>query len=252
MAKMKVLTYAEDQASYWATQAIDPDATIMASGAELLGCSRVSLKWARTVPSTLREDLAMTSMWVAKTVGGNLWSMIPIGELAAMETKLDTFTTSVANNQESGWTLVEYAWHQVNEHTPRDETGRGQKMGPATRTTVKAVLGQSSTIRLPDQVSETITMRTVSRRHWGRMYLPGFSSSMLQADYGRWTTAFVDALATALNTLHDGWQTDGYQIGVWSQLHPAFLTPKQFECDDIPDIIRRRRPKQAAYRKVIS
>lgn len=259
MAKLKVLTYAEDQAAYWGTQALDPDATVVSSGVELLGCSRASLKWTRTVPSALREDVAMTSIWVAKTVGGNLWSMIPLAELASLETALFLFNSALASMQENGWTLAEIAWHQVNEHTPRtapDPTtgapGTGQKMGPATRTTIAGVAGTVSGTRLPDQVAETITLRTVGRRHWGRLYIPGLSANSLQTDYGRWLAFTVDSVATAFNSLHDTWQTAGYQIGVWSQLHPAFLTVKQIECDDVPDIVRRRRPKQTGYRKIIS
>jgi hypothetical protein len=251
-AKVKYLTHAADEAAYWATKATDVDASVVNAGASLLGTSRVTLAWTRNAPAGIREDRAVTSIWVAKAAGGGLFSMVPVSELAAMETALDTFALGLTSPLSSDWTLVEYAWHQVNQDSPRDETGRGQKMGPAVRVTVKSNPGAAGTTRLPDQVASTITLRTVVRSSWGRMYVPGGIAANLQTNYGRWTTTRVDTLAGLLNTLHDAWQTLGYQIGVYSMLHPAFLTPKQIEVDDIPDIVRRRRPKQANYRKIFS
>lgn len=251
-AKVKFVTYAESQASYWATQAFDADATVASSGADVLGTSRVTLSFTRGTPSGTREDRAATSFWVAKTVGASLYSKIPIAELSSLEAALDAFYASLRPTLTPDWTLVEYAWHQYDESTPRTQDGRGQKAGPAVRLTTKSLPGTSGTSTLPYQVASTVTQRTASRKHWGRSYLPGGAANSLNATTGRWTNGYVDALAGALNTLHDTWQTAGYQLGVWSQLHPAFLTPKTIECDDIPDIIRRRRAKQSNYRKLIS
>lgn len=251
-AKIKQITYAEAEAAYWATQTYDVDTVLTSSGADVLGCSRVTLKWTRDVPSGLRDDVCLTSLWVGKAAGGALYSMIPLAELAAMETALDTMAAAWASLADSTYHLTEYAWHQVNEASPRDETGRAQKMGPAVRTTVKAVAGANSGVRLPDQVALNTTLRTASRKHWGRNYWPGVTHLGLTTDYGRFSTSFVDVYANGVDALHNTWQTAGYQLGVWSQLHPAFMTPKQIEADDIPDIQRRRRAKQPLYRKIIS
>lgn len=253
-AKIKGLTYAEAYADYWTAQPIDADALVVASGGDRLGCSRVTLKYTRSTPGAVREDLAMTSLWVAKAVGGGLYSAVPLAELATLETALNTYSSAIANAQSNQYTLVEYSWHQVFEDSPRtdDDEHRGQKMGPATRVTVKAVSGATTGARLPDQVSSTITLRTVSRHHWGRTYIPGLPSNILGATGGRLLNANVDFLANSLNALHDTWQTAGYQLGVWSMWKPAFMTPKQIECDDILDVIRRRRAKTTGYRAILS
>lgn len=253
-AKVKGLTYAEAEAGYWATQPLDADAIVTSSGADVLGTSRVTLKWSRAQPTALREDLAMTSIWLAKIVGGGLYSFIPLAELAAREAALDVFCTGLMLYLSADYKLVEYAWHHVTENSPRtDDPGhRGQKMGPADRITVKSIAGSASGTDLPQQVSQTITLRTVSRRHWGRLYIPAPTTTALQGAYGRWTSAFADDLATIFNNLHNTWQDAGYQVGVWSQLHPAFMTPKQIETDDVVDVIRRRRSKQTGYRKILS
>jgi hypothetical protein len=252
VAKSKNLTYAASEEAYWHSKPTDADAVVASAGVALLGTSRVTLGFTRTVPVGLREDRAATSIWVAKAVGGGIFSMIPIAELAALEPALTTFVSALMVDVHSSWSNVEYAWHQVNQNSPRDETGRGQKMGPATRTTVVANNGGSAGTRLPDQVASTITLRTVVRSSWGRLYWPGGATTNLGSTGGRWTNGRVDYIANAFNTLHDAWVALGYQIGVYSMLHPAFLTPKAIEVDDVPDIIRRRRPKQAGYRKILT
>jgi hypothetical protein len=252
MAKIKGLTFASAQESYWRSKPTDADAIVTNAGASLLGTSRVTLGFNRATPTGTREDRAVCSIWVAKVIGGGLYSMIPISELAALETALTTFSQTVMLNVSSDWNNVEYAWHQVNADSPRDDTGRGQKMGPAVRVTVVNNVGASASPRLPDQVSSTITLRTVVRSSWGRLYVPGGVSANLTSTMGRWTTTRVDALANAFNALHDTWQGLQYQVGVYSMLHPAFLTPKAIEVDDIPDIVRRRRAKQANYRKILT
>lgn len=251
MPKLKQVTWAESQSAYWAGQTFDVDATLTSSAADLLGANRVTMKFTRAVPAGLREDVCLTSLWVAKTAGGGLFSMIPVSEIAALETALDTFLAVWRGIADDQFTCTEYAWHQVNEATPRDASGKGQKMGPAVRVTPKTLVGNFAGTRLPDQVALNTTLRTASRKHWGRSYWPGLSAGDLQVDYGRYTNAVVDAVANGLNALHDTWQTAGYQLGVWSMLHPAFLTPKAIEVDDIPDIQRRRRPKQPGYRKIV-
>lgn len=257
-AKAKVITYAAAEGSYWTGQPVDYDATLVDAGATIVGASRVTIGFSRTVPAGLREDRAATSFWVAKIVGGNLYQMVPVAELSTLETALDTFVGVWQGQSHSDWRVVEYAWHQVNQNSPRgilnndpNQPSPSQQMGPATRVTVKNVAGTGATARLPDQVAQTVTFHTCSRRHWGRVYIPGHAANDLQTNYGRWLQTTVDALTDGVNALHDTWQNAGYQLGVYSQLHPAFMTPRAIQADDVPDIIRRRRPKQVGYRKVV-
>lgn len=252
MAKSKNLTYAPAYETYWQAQPVDADAIVASSGASVLGCNRVNLHYTRITPTGTREDRAIFGLWVAKITGGGLYSKHSVSELATLETALDTFATAIATFQTTNWTLVEYQWFQVDQNSPRDESGKSQLLGPPAKITSKAVVGIDGTATLPFQVASTITLRTVSRRHWGRSYIPGLSSARLQASYGRWTNTLVDGLANAMNTLHDSWVTAGSQLGTWSLLKPAFMTPKTIEVDDVPDIIRRRRAKQMAYRKLLS
>lgn len=257
MPKVKTIRYKTEEASYWATQSIDHDADV-GDQSGLLGASRVTLKWNRIVPSGLSEDQSMTKFWFAKIAGPD-FSQIPIAELSTIEGFLNTFITNVTTVIHGDYQLVEYAWHQFDENSPRTDdrvlgpgNGPGQKPGPAVRVTSKAVFGGGAGVRLPDQVTMNVTLRTASRRHWGRSCFPGMVSTELQNQYGRWKSTDVDLWATQVDVLHNSSQTAGYQLGVWSQSHPAFLTPKTIEADDVPDIQRRRRAKRTGYRKLVS
>jgi hypothetical protein len=251
-AKVKNVCFASEYADYWERQPMDADANVVNAGAAVVGANRLLLSWTRLVPSGLREDRAVFGIWLAKIVGGGLYSKLTLAELAPREAAVDTFVGALNLMQHSDWRCVEYAWFQVDENSPRDESGRSQLMGPAVRVVTKSLVGATGGNVIPHQVSSTITLRTASRRHWGRSYIGGFDTGRLTAQFGRWTTSTVDGLANAMNTLHDTWQDAGYQMGTYSLLKPAFLTPKQIEVDDVPDIVRRRRAKQTNYRKLLS
>jgi hypothetical protein len=244
------ITFAPAEAGYWASQSHGSDVTPhQATG--LLGWSQVRLQFSRTVPTGYVEDLAQMSLSFSKIVGGGEYAYVPTAELSTIEGHLDTFYTNIKDNISSQYTLVAYVWHHYNADLPRDKSGRGLKPGPAVRTTIKALPGSVATSRAPDQLTSTITWRTTSRRHWGRVYIPGIAASKFDTTYGRLTTATVDDLSAAGLTLHTATQTAGYQLVVASQLHPGVLTPTQIEVDDVPDIQRRRRAKRPSYRSIL-
>jgi hypothetical protein len=250
VAYVKDITHAASEAGYWATQARDFDSVLTDSALAVVGCSRVTLKWKRTVPTGLSEDLMMCTLSIAKDVGGHLYGYVPLIELAPIETLLDGFMTTVKAQQHSSITLVEYSWHVLTQNSPRDKTGRGQKAGPAVRVTTKSTPGTASVGRSPDQLATNLTIRTASRKHWGRIALPGIDIGKWDPASGRLLNSSIDLLSGAFDGLHNNLVTAGYRLGVWSQLHPTFMTASQLEVDDVPDIQRRRRPKRRNYAKI--
>jgi hypothetical protein len=257
LAKTKAIRYKTEEAAYWNAQAVDHDAD-MADQSGLLGCTRVTLKWNRVTLTGLGEDQVMTKFWFAK-IAGTDYAYVPVAELATIEGFLNTFVATISSWIHTSYTMVEYAWHQFTENSPRTDDkvlgvgmGAGQKPGPAVRTTVRAAVGADASGRLPDQVTLNVTLRTASRRHWGRSCFPGVTNGSLQGSYGRWNNTVVDGFANAVNVLHDSAVAATYQMGVYSQTHPAFLTPKTIEADDVVDIQRRRRAKRTGYRKLVS
>lgn len=248
MALTPTINYKTEEAAYWLAQSTEFGTLVRDQGG-LLGCSRLTMTFKRTEPTNLEDDLMAPGMWVAK-IAGPEFSQIPEAELAAVEQPITTLLTNLASMLPDDITATQLIWHGYHENLPRDKTGRGQKPGPAIRTTPINIPGTSSSPRLPDQVACNSTWRTASRRHWGRTAWPALSSGQLQTEYGRWLNGAVDQMANWVNDCREWLEGAGYAPGVWSQLHPAFLTTTQVGVDDVPDVIRRRRAKRVGHRNL--
>jgi hypothetical protein len=109
-----------------------------------------------------------------------------------------------------------------------------------------SVPGLNTSGMLPPQcscsVTEMVTTGGLSRRHWGRFYLPGLAKDRVTAD-GRWTSIGVNDVADAYevmyDTLRDG--TNGPVVGHLTPTVGAHSMVDSIRVDDIVDIIRRRR-----------
>jgi hypothetical protein len=167
----------------------------------------------------------------------------------SVETALNSFLTSWASLSSNQYTCTAYVWHEHRANHPPSAKGY-EVIGPAVRNTVKAVTGGVATSRMPDQVTPTLTFRTTSRKHWGRIYVPGLAFSTLDNTYGRLTNATADTLAAAGSSLHNSADAASVQLGVWTWGHQAFLPISQMACDNVVDIQRRRRAKRRSYVRI--
>jgi hypothetical protein len=260
------ITYRTEEGPYWDRQAITVGTNMTDAGSSNLSCNRLQLEFTRTVPTGLRDDRMSINFHIGKTVGGGLYSKFLTGtECAVIEALFDTWFTAAGVYIVSPVTLVAYRWHVVDADEfdvyggadPVTSTGpasgrggRADRLGPALRVTGRAASGTGGTSRNADQVSMTTTFRTASRKHWGRVYLPGPNATQISGGgFGRFANTMVDAEASAMRTLINGISSAGYELGVWSTTGRAFLTVAELRVDDVPDIIRRRRAKQVNYAK---
>lgn len=109
---------------------------------------------------------------------------------------------------------------------------------------------------IPPQVSLSLSEQTPIRRHWGRHYLPFPAGTVLTSTGERISATVVDAVVEAAEVF--------YRASAIVELYPVI--PQQthekkrvaalshvtaVSMDDVPDIIRRRRPKFSLYRKVL-
>jgi len=105
------------------------------------------------------------------------------------------------------------------------------------------------------QVCSSVTEETPSRRHWGRFYLPTLAAGALAN--GRVGTGTVDALANATSNAYNELFASDFQPVVVStrankgKVVHALQGVTGVRCDDVPDIIRRRRFKNALYHKIL-
>jgi hypothetical protein len=255
------IVHPSNQAAYWAGQAKEVGTTLVDAGPATVGCNHLGVGFSRTVPAGTREDRMYFNLHIAKTAG-TLFSFETSGtEMATLEGLLDAWWTTVKALSTNQVSLVEYRWHVVRDdsfNTYSDKTEdpdrayKADKLGPAFRVTTRAVAGSVATSRLPDQVAATCTFRTASRRHWGRVYVPGIAFSQIDNTWGRLSTAYTVALAGAFRTLANALVTNGYELIVWSPSYRSGLTIRELMVDDIPDIQRRRRGKQASVRTVLT
>lgn len=120
---------------------------------------------------------------------------------------------------------------------------------PVERTLDVNVPGTSSSQILPPQVACSLTLRTGVRKSWGRTYLPGLTSAVLDS-HGALATTSVDGIEAALRTMVAHAVGQDFPVVVVSNHLSAALNVEATEVDDVPDIIRRRRFPAAVYKKI--
>jgi len=230
--------------SYWQAQSRYSDSTIEVAPA--LSASKATLQWKRTTPAGTQEDLCSINVHMG-IVAGATCVFLDDTQKAAAEVDLKAYMDALAGMQNPGFSSHSIVWHDHRAGEPF--------YGPADRvTTYATAVGSGPGTRLPDQVACSVTMRTSSRKHWGRVYVPGLGSARFDATYGRFLSSTCDALASTLRDLYSGLEgnTASTTMVVYSTAHQAALTIDEIVCDDVVDIIRRRRAKAVNYRKIIA
>ena len=122
--------------------------------------------------------------------------------------------------------------------------------GPPVAQSTVSYVGTGAVVH-PAQVAASITLKTGFPRHWGRFYLPHYGKA-LDAN-GRFTAADVEDMSDAVSALFDAMGGHGFlpvvPIGQIDKVpFHALQGVQDVQVDDIPDVIRRRRPKRAAIR----
>lgn len=159
-----------------------------------------------------------------------------------LETALKAFYTSLTGQMQGLNKFTTVSWHRVGPSAPIPN--------PAERiSTVTATQPTGTANAVPPQVASSITFRTGVRKSWGRTYLPVGASFLTD---GRLNNATTDAIAGAADTLLKAAATNDFYLVVWSKHLNSALAVEAVECDNVPDIIRRRRFKTQTYRKIIN
>lgn len=218
---------------------------------------RAELHFTRTSPTGTTEDRAITHFDFISLndlfEGGSFDS----AALNALDTAIATWWTSVKPGVTGNHTLLECRWRTMQFATPVTEDERFLDSGAPVRvTSINSAGTNAVSSYLPYQVAMAVTLKTPVRRHWGRIYIPGLAGEKIGST-GRVTSAWVDTVATATRTLYGSANTNNTPMCVLStrQLNAyaaMVFGISEIQADDVPDIIRRRRGKQTAYRKTIT
>jgi hypothetical protein len=181
--------------------------------------------------------------WI-NTTGGDLDTTWTAADYTSVESALTTFWGDRQAAIPSSFRLTEFKWYNFGpEVFPPN---------PPVRITTLTPSAGTGTSASPLQLSTTITLRTTLRRHWGRFYVP-LIGAQCNGGGGQLGAANVDAWATAARTmlLAPG-AAQGVHPVVWDRVHKVAYGVTAIECDSVPDIIRKRRPSQTGYRKILT
>jgi hypothetical protein len=99
---------------------------------------------------------------------------------------------------------------------------------------------------LPPQNALSVTWKTDQRKTWGRFYVPGLATNVLDTN-GRVSTAWADSVVALAAPLASRSGT-GACLVVFSHKEWTHHDPQQVQCDDVSDVIRRRRFSSVHYR----
>lgn len=210
---------------------------------------RTSVKVENTVSLDPADDAYFSLDWLNVTAGGidNSWDE---GDFTKIEQELLTFVNVAQSWIDNSHKFTQVAFYQMafNDYgdlRPFQDTGPPVRIFPLNQP------GIGTAYQAP-QVAMSVTEITSVRANWGRFYLPGLSPANMQSN-GQFSPALVDAVLAATHGM--------YAACAASELYPVvpitsvdkvptrgLLGVTEVQVDSVPDVIRRRRPKTAAYK----
>jgi hypothetical protein len=213
----------------------------------------------RTSPAGTTEDRAQLAMHFLNITGGNIDSSWTTADFNSLGGPFGAWWTSVKPLVSSNTTWDAMKFYKMAfdpaDPGPGHRTGSGLNAFRDTGPPAFQILGPqagASGFNSAYQIAATCTFKTALPKHWGRIYLPGAGS--LDAN-GRITAANAKLLADACHDLADATAALGFlhvvpMASLDKQRFHALLGVDAYQVDDIPDVVRRRRPRQAAARTI--
>lgn len=189
----------------------------------------------------LQPDVFENVLHFVNTSGELPGAQATDAQKAAVEAAFSAFYANAKSYVPNNTGLSEYRWYHFTFDDPLT--------GPPTRvTTLTRSPGSLSTVT-PAQVATSITLRTALRRHWGRIYLPG---AKIDATDALTASTDCDYLCNSFRTFMNACASSGLTPVVYSKTKQAVFSLMAVEVDNVPDVVRRRRPKASTYRKIVS
>lgn len=210
---------------------------------------RCSFKWHQPADPD-PANVVMTSIDVVNITGGTIDSTWTAADYTTVDAHMANIAGAWSQRQWQPWTHFERTYHRMQfnpllNSKPFAPTGPPEKVYPVNTP------GILSAVQAP-QVAATHTELTAYRKHWGRSYWPCPSSSQMALD-GHLGTPLVDAFGTGIANEYAALQAaEFFPVVVVTQVQglPArgLLTVTDVQVDNVPDVIRRRRPHTTTHR----
>lgn len=192
------------------------------------------------------EDLCTNTFQFVNITSGVVDSSWIAADYATVEARLTTFYNAVKGNLAKQAAALTYRWYDM----PR---AAGVENPPVERITAAVPDLNPTPGMLIPQAACSITKVVPMRKHWGRIYLGPLNSSSTDnlTENGRLKNTVVDSIATAHQAMVAGLQADDFPMVVYDQAHSALFAVEGTRVDNIVDIVRRRRPQENTYRKIL-
>lgn len=230
------------------------------------------LVFQRGTPTGTVEDNAQIGVNITNITAGQLDATWTTQDFLDCETALAEWYAMLLNNMSSVATLKEIRWYHrkfnpdlpINMPVPQNDPATGKPYarfahtGPPVRIKPIGTAGGAGTTPLPYQDAMSITLKTAVPKHWGRVYLPALSISVLDTlalGPGRFSAAVQTAIANQTAELIDDLAAKDFQVvipttQIDNRYQIALQTVSQVQVDDIPDVIRRRRARSPLRRTI--
>jgi hypothetical protein len=208
--------------------------------------AQMQVIWQRNVSGKPTQDVAVTKLSFLNTTGemDHYNPAIPNSDMGIVEEEFGGFWGAVNEFAHTSHGLAQFRWYRLT-------TPSAPALGPMRVNTQGAPAAGTDTESLPPQVAINVTLEVAFRKNWGRMCLP-LTGDSGRADDGRVTTAAVDAIAEAAQTMFDTINgSSTFRCVVYSAPGGFYNDILGVRVDDTYDIIRRRRYEGVPYRALL-
>ena len=212
-----------------------------AAAGDGVGVRRAVVHFDRTAASVGADDAEIHFDFLNLT-GGDPDDTWTDADYENLEGHLDTWFAAIAGKIDHNYKLRQFSWYRFGPGVAAPN--------PAERVVTRTDAGTLSGFPLPPQVACSMTLRTGIRRSWGRTYLPGLGLDNAVAG-GRLSGTSLTAIVDALAALYEDANGDDFPMVVVSKAHLSVYAIEAVEVDDVLDVIRRRRWKQAITKTII-
>jgi len=206
---------------------------------------RAQIIWEH-VGNTRPADKYANSIDIANITGGNIDSSWTDSDYSTVHTQVSSIISYYLTVMSTDMRCAEVRYYR-RQFNPMNITQPFAPTGPPEKIFLVGQSGsgtaQPST---PPQCAVTHTEKTAYPRHWGRSYWPCPASAHITAG-GYLSNGITDGLANAIGTAYRLMQeAEFFPVVPVTQVQGApsrgLLGVTQVQVDNVPDVVRRRRP----------
>lgn len=206
----------------------------------------------KPITSTETADNAITTFDVVNITGGTIDNSWTQADYDSVDSDIATLCTGWLAHMGTSYQHTERRYYR-RSFNPMTVQEPFTKAGPPEQIKGAASAG-TATGSVLRQGSFTTTDRTTYARHWGRNYwpFPSLSGTTITGD-GYITTALTDSWGQAVHDQYQNMMTkEFFPVVPVTQVSGVptrgLLTLTELQMDNVPDVIRRRRPKFATHK----